>query len=106
MFTGFVIRIRRTYTLVFSFLNKAPTNVVVNSNFTDTNSITKKNISLISQNYKWSLLSTMSNSLMRSAINEWWPRNKLGEKSDMCNKVSILFMFIYGFTRREFANFN
>ena len=34
------------------------------------------------------------------------PKNKLGEKSDMCNKVSILFMFIYGFTRREFANSN
>ena len=52
------------------------------------------------------LLSTMSNSLMRSAINEWWPKNKLGEKSDIRNKVSILFMFIYGFTRREFANSN
>ena len=32
-------------------------------------------------------------------------KNKLGEKNDMCNKVSILFKFIYGLTR-EFANSN
>ena len=33
MFTRFVIRIRRIYTLLFSFLNKE--NVVVNLNFTE-----------------------------------------------------------------------